>query len=230
MQKLGRIHNAHYNEQRLEVLQEQGLNIAVVEDKVSLSHKTYMQMMYGLIYLSKAPESKYKWMNYLRLDYKNAYTGSPSVDDIIKTLPESSGKIVKALEENMQGIKVKAKVKPLRGIVSDFKWKVEYSYKSKNICGFYADYDYFMLCLYFNNFQNINKFADVLISEDMEMFEWFKKQFKERLCKCPSNRMVRLGDEKRRICGLSNRTETEMPSGDDVKMAINVLRKYRGID
>lgn len=53
--------------------------------------------------------------------------------------PARSSQVVKKLEENLSGMKIRAKIKPLRGIVSDFRWKVEYAYKGKNICGFYAD-------------------------------------------------------------------------------------------
>ena len=127
-------------------------------------------------------------------------------------------------------MKIKARIKPLRGIVSDFRWKVEYSHKGKNICGFYADTEYFMLCLYFNNFQNITEFAKVLYEQDRELFDWFKNQFPERLCKCPSNRRVYFANESRRICGLSNRAEIVNPDEDDVGRALHILRKYRKLD
>ena len=138
--------------------------------------------------------------------------------------------MVKKLEENLLGMKIKKKVKPLRGIVSDFKWKVEYSYKGKNICGFYADNTYFMLCIYFNHFQNINEFAKILYEEDLGLFQWFKNQFPERLCKCPNNRRVYFGEEPRRICGLSNRAEIVNPDNEDIEKALYILRKYRKID
>ena len=51
--------------------------------------------MKGVLYLCNAPDSKYKWMNFLRLDYKNAYTPIPTVEDICQTLPNNSDKIIK---------------------------------------------------------------------------------------------------------------------------------------
>ena len=230
LDRMNRIHESHYNEKRYEILADMGIEVREKQDTIEISHKTYKQMMSGLLYLCKAPESKYKLMNYLRLDYKNAYSPIPTVDDICKTLPDSSVEIVKMLEEHLSGIKVKVKSKPLRGIVSDFRWKVEYSYKGKNICGFYADNEYFMLCIYFNDFRNINAFSNTLYEENKELFKWFKDQFPERLCKCPSNRKVDFGDETRRICGLSNRTEIVNPDAVDVENALYILKKYRNID
>ena len=151
------------------------------------------------------------------------------MDDIRRTLPVKSSELVKKLENNLAGMRIKAKIKPMRGIVSDFKWKVEYSYKGKNICGFYADSDYFMLCIYFNHYQNINDFARLLYEEDRALFDWFRDQFPERLCKCPSNRRVYFGEEPRRICGLSNRAEVVNPDDEDVEKALYILRKYRNI-
>lgn len=227
LNQMNRIHESKYNAERYEVLTKHGIQIYEKGNSVYISHTTYKRAMEGMVYLCKAPDSKYKWMNFVRLDFKNAYSPIPTVNDICKTLPVRSAETVKKLEDNLSGMKVKAKIKPLRGIVSDFKWKVEYAYKGKNICGFYADNAYFMLCIYFNHFQNINEFAKRLYEEDRDLFLWFKNQFPERLCKCPNNRRVFFGDEPRRICGLSNRAEIVNPDENDIDRALCVLRKYR---
>mgnify|MGYP001063274607 CR=1 FL=1 len=223
------IHGSKYNAERYKVLSKLGIQVYEKDTSVCISHTTYKQAMEGLVYLCKAPDSKYKWMNYIRLDFKNAYSPIPTVNDICKTLPARSAEAVKKLEDNLSGMKIKAKIKPLRGIVSDFKWKVEYAYKGKNICGFYADNGYFMLCIYFNHFQNINEFAKILFEEDYDSFLWFKNQFPERKCKCPNNRRVYFDNEPRRICGLSNRAEIVNPDENDIDRALWVLKKYRHI-
>lgn len=229
LNQMNRIHESKYNGERYEVLSRLGIQIYQNDDIVRIAHTTYKRAMEGLEYLCKAPDSKYRWMNFLRLDFQNAYSPIPTVNDICKTLPVRSVEAVKKLEDNLSGIKIKAKIKPLRGIVSDFKWKVEYAYKGKNICGFYADNEYFMLCIYFNHFQNINEFSKTLYEEDYELFQWFKNQFPERLCKCPNNRRVYFGNEPRRICGLSNRAEIVNPDDYDIDRALCILRKYRNI-
>ena len=50
----------------------------------------------------------------------------PTVEDICKTLSPDNAEIVKRLEDSLTGMKVRERIKPLRGIVSDFKWKVEF--------------------------------------------------------------------------------------------------------
>lgn len=229
LKQMERIHDAKYNVQRYERLVRIGVQTEEKDNTVYITHKVYKDAMSGLQYLCKTPDSKYKWMNFLRLDYKNAYAPIPTVDDICKTLSVGSAAIVKRLEMCLTGMKTKARIKPLRGIVSDFKWKVEYSFKGKNICGFYADREYLMLCLYFNHFQNITELAGTIYEEDRELFQWFKAQFPERLCKCPSNRRVYFGEEPRRICGLSNRAEIVNPDTEDVERALYILRRYRNM-
>ncbi|MBR5317966.1 MAG: hypothetical protein IKU39_08750 [Lachnospiraceae bacterium] len=223
--QMNRLHGSVYNSERYKLLSETGIVTYEDKDSVYVIHGQYKQAMKGLWFLCKAPDSKYKWMNFLRLDYKNAYSPIPTVDDICKTIPDKNAEVIRKLEEHLQGMKIKKKIKPLRGIVSDFKWKVEYSCKGKNICGFYADNSYFMLCIYFNHFNNINEFARELYEEDVAMFQWFKKQFPERLCKCPNNRRVYFGEEARRICGLSNRAEIVNPEIEDVEKAWYVLNR-----
>lgn len=222
--QMNRIHESKYNAARYGKLSELGIGVYESGDSVHIVHRAYPQMMAGIAYLCQAPDSKYKWMNFARLDFKNAYSPIPTVNDIYQTLPAGSAEIVKRLEAQLNGIKVKAKIRPLRGIVSDFKWKVEYAYKGKNICGFYADNEYFMLCIYFNSFQNISAFAKTLYDEDRDFFQWFKEQFPERLCKCPNNRRVYFGSEPRRICGLSNRAEIVNPENDDADRALYLLK------
>lgn len=230
LKQMNRIHGSEYNAERYQVLARLGIQVYKNKESIQIIHKTYKRLMEGMLYLCEAPDSKYKWMNFLRMDYKNAYVPIPTVDDICKTLPPKSVCVVKKLEEQLAGMKIKAKIRPLRGIVSDFKWKVEYSYKSKNICGFYADNEYFMLCIYFNRAENISEFSKTLQEEDLELFQWFRNQFPERLCKCRSNRRVFFGDEQRRICGLSNRAEIVSPNDEDIEKALYILRKYRNIN
>ena len=124
LNKMNRIHESKYNAERYEVLSKLGIQIYQNDHTVRIAHTTYKRAMEGIEYLCKAPDSKYKWMNFIRLDFKNAYSPIPTVNDICKTLPVRSAEAVKKLEDNLSGINIKAKIKPLRGMVSDFKWKV----------------------------------------------------------------------------------------------------------
>lgn len=227
LRKLGRLHESKYNEQRYGVLERLGVHVQEDGGMVSVSYAQKPCMMEGIWYLCKAPESKYKWMNFLRLDYKNAYSPVPSVKDICATLAPESAAAVERLEDALAGRKIKAQIKPLRGIVSDFCWKVLYTYKGSGVCGFYGDKESFTLCIHFNHFSNITAFADALYEEDRALFTWFRAQFPERLCKCPNNRRVSFHGEERRICGMCNRAEIKNPTADDVEKALLVLRRFR---
>lgn len=227
-QRMGRLHGAEHHKGRLEKLQQEGLSITETEGKVALFHRRFPLMMPALFYLCTAPESKYTYFNFLRLDFQNA-GGSPTVDTICRTLPEASAAMIRRLEESFAALKAKARVKPLRSITSDFQWKVEYHKSGKNLAGFYADGDRFLLCLYFNDHKNISALAGELMQESSPLFPWFCAQFQERLCQCPSNRRVKLGSEYRRICGLSNRAEIPNPTEQDLQNALAVLKRFRNL-
>lgn len=224
------IHGSEYNPDRYNVLYELGVQICENGDMVHIVHSRYKRAMEGLEFLCRAPDSKYKWMNFLRLDYKNAYSPIPTVNDICKTLSVRNSEVVKRIEENLAGMKVRIRIKPLKGIVSDFKWKVQYAHKGKNICGFCADNENLTLYIYFNHYENIHEFAGILYREDHDLFEWFKDQFPERVCQCPNNQKIFFGDEPRCICGFSNLAEIVNPDEEDLERVLMIIRKYRNLD
>ncbi len=124
---------------------------------------------------------------------------------------------------------LKIRVKPLRNINSDFKWKAEFTYKGKSCIGFYVDCDSLLICVYFNNAANITDMAGRLLAEDPELFEWFCAHIPERLCKCPNNRWVTLGEQRRRICGMSNRMDVANPLDSDMERCVKIIKMFRGI-
>ncbi len=225
---MARRHGAEHNPARYALLARHGFSLREQGGRMTLTHIA-PGLVEALVQLCRAPEDPYHWMNYLRLDFRRLDGTAPGVADICRTLPQASADIIVALEQRLSPLGCKAKVKPLRGIVSDFQWKVEYRRKGQNICGFYADNVRLTLCLYFNDFRNITAFADRLLSEEPALFAWFQAQFPERLCRCRSNRRVRFGSEERRICGLSNRAEVPSPTQEDVTCALRVLQLYRDI-
>ncbi len=95
--QMNRIHESHYNAERYDVLEKLGIELHENGDTIEITHKIYPHAMAGLLYLCQATESKYKWMNFLRVDFKNAYSKVPTVDDICKTLPPQSREVVKLL-------------------------------------------------------------------------------------------------------------------------------------
>lgn len=225
---MARFHGPEHHPARYALLEKAGLETIVKDGSIHIRCRPYPRMTEALLFLCRAKETPYKFMNYLRLDFENA-GAAPTVSTICRTLTEEGAAIIRKMEESLASLPVKAKIRPLRGITSDFQWKVEYVCKGKNVLGFYADHDRFLLCVYFNDHKNISAFASLLQQNHPSLFPWFCRQFPERLCRCPSNRLVHLGDEKRRICGLSNRAEIPNPSPQDVENALFVLRTFRGL-
>jgi hypothetical protein len=217
------------NIERYNAINALGIETVQSEDKYYIISKNYPKMFLGLWVLCSAPESKYKYMNYLRLDYKGYNRTVPDIEDIKETLSDDHRKVIDLLQLVLKDLKMKVKVKPLRNITSGSRWKVEYSLKGKNIFGFYGDPDYLMICIYFNNEKNISDMSEKLEKKDLRIFEWFCSKFPERLCKCPSNRAVTFGQAKRRICGLSNRAEVINPNSEDVENSIRVMQIFRNI-
>lgn len=229
LNSFGKTHVFKENGQRLNALIGVGIRIDEVEDNYYISSINYPKMFLGLSILCNAPDSKYKHMNYLRLDYKGYYAAVPEIDDIKLTMVEEHAKSVELILKSFEDIKLKYKVKPLRNITSGFNWKVEYALNGKSVFGFYIEPDYLMICIYFNNAKNITEFSKKLENNNAELFNWLYDKFTERLCKCPNNRVVFFGEVKKRICGLSNRAEIVNPSEDDVKSSIRVIKMFRNM-
>jgi hypothetical protein len=184
-------------------------------------------MFLGLRVLCSAPEGKYKYTNYLRLDYKGFRGDMPGIEDVKSTMKKEHAVSVDLLLKLFGGVKMKYKVKPLRSITSGHGWKVEYTLNGKNAFGFFAEPDYLALYIYFNNAKNITETSRKL-ENNSELFDWFCGRFPERLCKCRSNRVVTFGNLKRRICGLSNRAEIINPGKGDIQKCMEVIKIFRG--
>lgn len=199
---------------RLEAL---GLDEHPEPGGVYITNRDFPKMMYGLWALCTAPENRYRHMNYLRLDFAAALRSRPVVEDIFPTLSPERAAAVSALHNTLTDKGLKSSLKPLREITSGSRWKVEYRSGSKAAAGFYAGPDSLTFCLYFGNPQRISEISALLGERDPALREWLDVQFQERLCQCPNNCRVELGNGPRRICGLSCRADLEEPRREDVK-------------
>ena len=216
------------NEQRMQVLKNLGVTEKESDGKIYLSCKNFPKMFLGLDVLCSAPESKFKYMNYLRLDYKGYYRSMPDMEDVKLTLTKENAALIDSVGGVFKNEKLKYKVKPLRSITSSHGWKAEYSIKSKNAFGFFAEPDYIAFYIYFNDVKNISQMSQKLESQP-ELFNWYCQKFPERLCKCRYNRAVIFGNVKRRICGMSNRAEIINPDKDDLQKIKAVIKIFRCI-
>lgn len=226
---LTKTHIYRDNESRYQKLHELGIRIKEDRELCMVSSDKYPKMLLGLWVLCKAKESKYHYLNYLRLDYEGTEKESPDIRDVLETVREDHQRMIQELQGALRGIKVKVKVKPFKAITSGSKWKIEYQHKGKNILGFYAAPDRLMICIYFNSHQNIANMSKRLQEENPELYQWYRSKFPERLCKCRYNRRVLFGDEYRRICGFSNRAEISDPTEQDLLDTIEVIKLFRGL-
>jgi len=217
------------HESRREAWNMLGMRFVNQNGMVTLSNQRNPDMFIGLWILCRAPESACKYMNYLRVDFKGCYRAMPQIEDIRETMLPKHARMIDRLEEAMADLPMKRTVQRLRNITSGFQWKVAYTYKVKNVFGFYAEPKYLLVCIYFNDVKNINEMAGKLLKTDIDLFGWFKAKFPERLCKCRNNRWVVFGKERRRICGLSCRADVENPKISDIAASIKVMKLFRGL-
>jgi len=228
---LGSLDNTYIykeNGQRIKALADMGIKVEEINDTCHISCKTAPKMFLGLWVLCSAPESKYKYMNYLRLDFKGYLRSMPEIEDVKFTMLKEHAECVDLILSLFANLNLKYKVKPLRSITTAHGLKVEYTLAGKNIFGFFAEPDYLALYIYFNDAKNITEMSRQL-ENNTELFQWFCDAFPERLCKCKSNRAVMFGNEKRRICGLSNRAEIVNPTADDAAKGIEIIKMFRGL-
>jgi hypothetical protein len=227
LRSLDRPHIYKDNGQRMKALVDRGVTVNEVGGMCYISCKTAPKMFLGLRVLCSTPEGKYKYTNYLRLDYKSFRGDMPGIEDVKSTMKKEHAASVDLLLKLFGGVKMKYRVKPLRSITSGHGWKVEYTVNGKSFFGFFAEPDHLALYIYFNDPKNITETSRKL-ENDPELFDWFCSRFPERLCECPSNRLVTFRNEKRRICGLSNRAEIVNPEKGDIQKCIAVIKIFRG--
>lgn len=211
------------NAPRFQRLQALGLDERPEPQAVYITCRDFPKMLYGLWALCKAPESKYRYMNYLRADYRAALRGAPAAGDIFATLTPAVAQAARTLHNAMTAQGMKLYVKPLREITWGSQWKGEYRKEGRCAAGFYADLDAFTLCLYFGSPEKIAQVSARLHSQQPALGAWFDSKFPQRKCTCAHNVRVLLGDGPRRICGMACRAEILNPSPQDLQTALSIL-------
>jgi len=216
------------NAERVAALTEPRFAFNENNGKFTITCGRYPGMFAGLYALCSAPDGKYKRTNYLRLDYNKRGGGAPGIDDVLYTMAAEHSAGLKQILGVINGMDLKYSVKPLGAITSGDGWKVEYKKNGKNVFGFFAEPDFLALYIYFNDAKNITETGKKL-GGDPEFFEWFRGGFPERTCACKNNRAVMFGNEKRRICGLSNRAEIFCSNEVDYSRSAALIKLFRGV-
>jgi hypothetical protein len=214
------------NEQRINALSNMGILITELGETCYISSIQFPKMFLGLRILCSMPESTYKYMNYLRLDYKGYYRAVPDINDIKATMDKEHADILNLLCSLLDNPKIKIKLHPLGSITSNNKWKVRYILDGKCVFQFYAGPAYFCTHIFFRDTEHFTNAIKLLTDTDSTLFEWLNDKFRERTgCagRCPKNKAVMFGNQERRICGSTNQIELFFPNEDDVKKSFALM-------
>jgi hypothetical protein len=227
---LDHAHIKETNGQRLNALMDRGLAVKETGTKVHISCRQYPAMFLGLKVLLTAPESKYKHLNYLRLDYKGRHRAMPEIEDIQATLETEHRDTLNLLLPLFVTPKTRYALYPLSNITSGSNWKVDYFINSKRIFGFYAGPGFLSIGVLFKTPENLMRVIKTLEATDPKLLEWFCNQFTEVFHDCPRNKTIMFGKQKKNICCGSSGGKMEItnPQKNDVKRCIEIIKLCNG--
>lgn len=196
-------------------------------DRMPVTNAKYPKMLLALSTLCKSSNNKYAFTNFLRCDFRGLIHGfKPQFEDTMAILPGDLKSIAIKLDQFMQELGCKVSVEPLKSIVSDSRWKVNYSLNGKSIFAFCSDINRLELFAYFNYHKNVSRMGYILKDESSELYNWFYEKIPARLCSCKNNNLVDIGGQKKRICGLMNRLDVGNPNSNDLKNIEEIIRIY----
>jgi len=225
MKKLDSPYIKNENELRINALADRGITAKEKDKKIFISCKQSPKMFLGLKVLLSAPESKYKYLNYLRLDYKGYYRPMPEFEDVKMTLEKEHSDILSLLLSLFDNPEIKINLYPTKGITSNHKWKYEYFIKYRKIFEFYAGPAYLLIHIFFLDNESLMETVKSLEKNDPGLFKWLCDNFVEKHCNCPKNKAVMFGSIKKHICGRrTNRVEILNPNKNDVKKSVALIK------
>lgn len=108
------------------------------------------------------------------------------------------------MDKMMEKMNCRRNINPLKARLLNQQWKVVYKKKGKSVYAFEEDIDNMNTFAYFNHPENISKMGYLLKDKSSSLYEWFYNRFQLRECSCKNNKLVDIGGNKKRICGLSN--------------------------
>jgi hypothetical protein len=218
LKALNYTHIKNENGLRLAALSGMGINLKETNNAFFLTCKQFPKMFLGLKVLLSSPENKYKYLNYLRLNYNGRYRPMPEIEDIFMTLEKVHCECIKSLLSLYDKQKIKYSLYPFRTITSSGKWTVDYFIKSKRVFGFYAGPGFLAIRILFKNTDSLQLVINTLESNNPKLFEWFRDNFRGcNNANCKRNRIIMIGNQKRHTCGGSSKIEITISSKNDIK-------------
>ena len=203
---------------RIDSLKSIGFDYKKANKKIIFFNKKYPLMFYGLLVLSQSKNKKYGYTCYLSCDYRGIDEAFElKFEDTVLVLNEKYKEIAYEMNELMNKIEAKLKVKPMRSTLLHSIWKLQYTKKSKAVYTMHIDIDNMSNFLNFNNIENISRLGYLLKKRSVELYNWFYEHIITRECSCKNNRIVDIGGRKKRICGLMNRVDIYNPKKLDLE-------------
>lgn len=224
LQALDDLHKGKENAQRTHALANLGIAVTERDEAYDISCIQHPKLFLGLRVLCVQPENPYKYMNYLRLDFKGYQGRIPAIEDILRTMDEEHAAVLCPLVASLDHPKMKTKLHPLKSITSNHKWKVEYVLNSKRVFEFYAGPAYLVIHIFFRDTESLTSAVQSIYATDPAFFAWLDGRFKEKLCDCPRNKTVQFGDHQKRICSSTNQVEIMNPNQDDMERSIELIK------
>lgn len=142
MKKLNLPNIKNEQDKRIKKIIDYGIEVKCTNDNIVIRPIKYEKAFVGLWILTNIPNSRHKYMDYLRINYLGIYKKSVNISDVLDIVSDNNKEIINTIDRYMKQIKVKVKIKPLTGTVLGCTCKVDYLYESKSILTLYACNDY----------------------------------------------------------------------------------------
>ncbi|MBN2535726.1 MAG: hypothetical protein JXB88_22800 [Spirochaetales bacterium] len=215
------------NSKRIDALKTMGMNYTQSHNTLILSNNKYPMMFTGLSLLSRSPNRVYGYMCFLLCDYRGIREDfKPGFTDTLFVLDEEHKKEASEMNDLMNHIGTKLKIKPFRNTQAGSFWKLQYYKNGKAVASFHIDINTVHYFINFNNVNNISRMGYLLKDRSVELYDWFFHHIKTMNCSCKNNRKVDIGGTKKRICGLMNRMELYDPNQSDMDKMKSIVTLF----
>jgi hypothetical protein len=214
--------------ERMYALRRLGLEMSQTANTISISNHTYPHILMALAALCTAPNKKFALTHFLRCDFRGLLSGhQPGFDDATSILPDNFKSMADEMETWMQSLNCNIVVEPLKNTTLHSYWEVSYRQKGKPLYAFHADTSKLDAFAYFNQAENVGRMGYLVKAESDQLYTWFDEHIPVRECACRNNRLVDIGGEQKRICGLMNRMDVVNPNQTDWQHLKQIVAIYR---
>jgi hypothetical protein len=214
-------------EQRAIALARVGMIVRRSSDTITVSVPDCPSVLIALSMLCKSGKKQHALTNVLRCDFRGLLPSfKPGIEDAMAVLSEDVRPLIAEMDAIMQRLPCKVVVKPLKNTTLYSPWKVRYTFRGKSLYAFQGDTGHLDAFAYFNHVQNVSRMGALVRDASDDLYSWFYERIPARTCACKNNRVVDIGGQTKRICGLMNRLEVSNPDKQDMRNLKRVIALY----